>query len=104
MIRPTSGSKTHRSWRYTVIETGVWLWSDPHGQQFLRNGHGTVDVTPPTDRSPGGTGGCRRAPPTPSASTIADRRVLLLRGRMEASQALRTPMRRRLTELRRGRR
>ena len=39
--------KTHAGWRYTVVETGVWLWSDPHGQQFLRDGEGTLDVTPP---------------------------------------------------------
>ena len=39
--------KTHAGWRYTVVETGVWLWSDPHGQQFLRDTEGTLDVTPP---------------------------------------------------------
>ncbi|UUZ60544.1 hypothetical protein [Nocardioides sp. B-3] len=34
-----------------------WLWSDPHGQQFLRDHDGTTDVTP-TDRPPPGSG-CR---------------------------------------------
>jgi len=32
-------------WRYDTLEPGVWLWTDPHGQQFLRNEHGTTDVT-----------------------------------------------------------
>ena len=36
-------------WRYTVIEPGTYLWSDPHGQQFLRTADGTRDVT---DRRP----------------------------------------------------
>ncbi|MGI8524267.1 MAG: HNH endonuclease signature motif containing protein [Nocardioides sp.] len=39
--------KTHAGWRYTVIDSGVWLWSDPHGQQFLCDASGTRDVTPP---------------------------------------------------------
>lgn len=49
--------KTHAGWRYTPLETGTWLWSDPHGQQFLRDREGTTDVTP-TRPSPGS--GCRR--------------------------------------------
>jgi len=57
--------KTKAGWRYTTVETGVWLWSEPHGQQFLRDQHGTLDVTPP-DR-PVTTGqtwtGCRHGPP-----------------------------------------
>ena len=48
--------KTHAGWRYTPVETGTWLWADPHGQQFLRDRDGTLDVTP-TDQSPGS--GCR---------------------------------------------
>lgn len=47
--------KTHAGWRYTPLETGVWLWSDPHGQQFLRDRTGTLDVT-----SRPATTGCRR--------------------------------------------
>src|SRR5687768_11819896 len=39
--------KTHGGWRYTLVEPGVWLWSDPHGQQFVRDDTGTLDVTPP---------------------------------------------------------
>jgi hypothetical protein len=54
--------KTHAGWSYTVIETGVWLWSEPHGQQFLRDHHGTLDVTP-TPRDP--LNGCREGPAPP---------------------------------------
>jgi hypothetical protein len=39
--------KTHAGWRYTPIEPAVYLWSEPHGQQFLRDRHGTLDVTRP---------------------------------------------------------
>jgi hypothetical protein len=38
--------KTHAGWRYTVIEPGTYLWSEPHGQQFIRDRGGTRDVTP----------------------------------------------------------
>ncbi|WP_104105645.1 HNH endonuclease signature motif containing protein [Nocardioides sp. 616] len=38
--------KTHAGWRYTTLDTGTWLWSDPYGQQFLRDHAGTLDVTP----------------------------------------------------------
>jgi hypothetical protein len=38
--------KTHAGWRYTIIESGIYLWGDPHGQQFLRGPDGTRDVTP----------------------------------------------------------
>lgn len=48
--------KTHAGWRYTPVETGTWLWADPHGQQFLRDRDGTLDVTP-TRQSP--VTGCR---------------------------------------------
>ena len=56
--------KTHAGWRYTPLETGVWLWSDPHGQQFLRDHTGTTDVTGSPRERPM-AGGCRRshAPP-----------------------------------------
>lgn len=53
--------KTHAGWRYTVIETGVWLWSEPHGQQFLRDLQGTLDVTPPGRP----VSGCREGPAPP---------------------------------------
>jgi hypothetical protein len=38
--------KTSAGWRYRTIETGMWVWSDPHGQRFLRDDRGTTDVTP----------------------------------------------------------
>ncbi len=38
--------KTKAGWRYQSVETGVWLWSEPHGQRFLRDDRGTTDVTP----------------------------------------------------------
>lgn len=55
--------KTHVGWAYTTIEPGVWLWTDPHGQRFLRDTCGTRDVTPdgplPHPPSPGRGDGCR---------------------------------------------
>lgn len=38
--------KTHSAWRYTILEPGSYLWSSPHGYQFLRDHQGTLDVTP----------------------------------------------------------
>src|SRR6188508_927633 len=38
--------KTHHpGWGYTVLEPGTYLWSSPHGYQFLRDHRGTTDVT-----------------------------------------------------------
>ncbi|HEX5088674.1 MAG TPA: HNH endonuclease signature motif containing protein [Nocardioides sp.] len=37
--------KTLSGWRYTIIEPGIYLWCDPHGQRFLRTPDGTHDVT-----------------------------------------------------------
>jgi hypothetical protein len=37
--------KTHAGWHYTILEPGFYLWSDPHGQHFLRGPHGTHDLT-----------------------------------------------------------
>ena len=39
--------KTHAGWHYTRIEPGVHLWTEPHGQRFLRDHDGTTDLTPP---------------------------------------------------------
>ena len=45
--------KTHHSgWSYTVLEPGAYLWSSPHGYQFLRDHRGTTDVS--HDRPPDG--------------------------------------------------
>ncbi len=54
--------KTHAGWRYTTLEVGTYLWSDPHGQQFLRDLSGTRDVTPP-DRPVDRGSGCHEGPP-----------------------------------------
>jgi len=37
--------KTHSPWGYTVFEPGTYLWTSPHGHQFLRDHTGTVDVS-----------------------------------------------------------
>jgi hypothetical protein len=37
--------KTHGGWTYTVLEPGSYLWSSPHGYQFLRDHTGTLDVS-----------------------------------------------------------
>jgi hypothetical protein len=37
--------KTHATWRYTMLEPGSYLWTSPHGYQFLRDSHGTLDVS-----------------------------------------------------------
>ncbi len=48
--------KTHSTWTYTVLEPGTFLWSSPHGYQFLRDHQGTLDVTaerpPPRSTDP----------------------------------------------------
>jgi hypothetical protein len=38
--------KTHTAWTYAVLERGSYLWTSPHGLQFLRDREGTRDVTP----------------------------------------------------------
>ncbi len=42
--------KTHSPWSYTVLEPGSYLWSSPHGYQYLRDDRGTTDVS--RDRPP----------------------------------------------------
>ena len=37
--------KTHGGWSYTILEPGSYLWSSPHGYQYLRDHEGTLDVT-----------------------------------------------------------
>ena len=43
--------KTHSAWTYTMLEPGSFLWSSPHGYQFLRDHHGTLDVSRDPPRS-----------------------------------------------------
>jgi hypothetical protein len=47
--------KTHGSWTYTTLEPGTYLWTSPHGYQYLRDHTGTLDVSPDGQRR-------RRAP------------------------------------------
>ena len=42
--------KTHTTWIYVVLEPGTFLWTSPHGYQFLRDHTGTLDVS--EDRRP----------------------------------------------------
>jgi len=37
--------KTHAAWSYTPLEPGSYLWTSPHGLAFVRDHHGTRDVT-----------------------------------------------------------
>jgi len=43
-------AKTHGRWSYTALERGSYVWTSPHGYQFLRDQHGTLDVS--RDRHP----------------------------------------------------
>ena len=45
--------KTHSAWTYTTLEPGSFLWTSPHGYQFLRDEQGTLDVS--RDRPTRGT-------------------------------------------------
>ncbi len=54
--------RTHAGWRHTRLDETTFLWSDPHGQQFLVDTTGTRDVTPP-DRPLHRGSGCSRAGP-----------------------------------------
>ncbi|GAB3655271.1 hypothetical protein GCM10027596_08070 [Nocardioides korecus] len=46
--------KTHALWTYTTVSPGAYLWSSPHGYQFLRDPGGTRDVTTDRPRVPPG--------------------------------------------------
>jgi hypothetical protein len=37
--------KTHGAWTYTPLEPGTFLWTSPHGYQYLRDHTGTLDVS-----------------------------------------------------------
>jgi hypothetical protein len=62
LCRPHHRLKTHGHagtlWTYTMLEPGTYLWASPHGLTFLRDHHGTRDVTRddwphPPSRPPG---------------------------------------------------
>ncbi|QZY30111.1 HNH endonuclease signature motif containing protein [Nocardioides coralli] len=61
--------KTHRGYRYTLIEPGTWLWRTPHGLQLLRDRHGSHDVTP--DQPPAGRPGASCLVASPGRPTAA---------------------------------
>jgi len=42
--------KTHSPWSYLVLDPGSYLWTTPHGYQFLRDDTGTLDVSPDRPR------------------------------------------------------
>jgi hypothetical protein len=44
--------KTHSTWGYMMLEAGSYLWTSPHGYQFLRDHHGTLDVSRDTRPPP----------------------------------------------------
>jgi hypothetical protein len=44
--------KTHSPWTYTVLGPGTYLWTSPHGYQFLRGPTGTHDVSHDRPRQP----------------------------------------------------
>jgi hypothetical protein len=44
--------KTHAPWTYLVVDPGTYLWTSPHGYQFLRDHTGTVDVSRDRPRLP----------------------------------------------------
>ena len=43
-------AKTHGRWTYTALDRGTHVWTSPHGYQYLRDQHGTLDVS--RDRHP----------------------------------------------------
>jgi hypothetical protein len=51
-------AKTHAGWTYTPLDQGTFVWSSPHGYQYLRDHEGTLDVS--TDR--------RSRPPRPAGT------------------------------------
>jgi hypothetical protein len=37
--------KTHGGWRYHVLDPGSYIWTSPHGYQYLRDHTGSLDVS-----------------------------------------------------------
>ncbi|CUR55202.1 putative HNH endonuclease [metagenome] len=57
--------KTKTGWRYRRIESGVFLWTSPHGYQFLRDHAGTHDTSTRTSQSRGQSQISGPEPPVP---------------------------------------
>ena len=53
-------AKTHGGWTYTALERGTYVWTSPHGYQYLRDHHGTLDVS--RDRHPHPPDPCTQPP------------------------------------------
>ncbi|HEV7875875.1 MAG TPA: HNH endonuclease signature motif containing protein, partial [Nocardioides sp.] len=45
LCRKHHRAKTHGGWSYTPLDRGSYVWTSPHGYQFLRDQHGTLDVS-----------------------------------------------------------
>jgi len=43
--------KTHSPWSYLVLDPGRYVWTTPHGYQFLRDHTGTHDISPDRPRN-----------------------------------------------------
>jgi hypothetical protein len=55
MCRRHHRLKTHAPWSYVALDPGRYLWTSPHGYQFLRDHRGTTDIScdrPRQARSP----------------------------------------------------
>ena len=53
--------KTHGGWSYTLLHPGTYLWRSPYGYLYLRDHHGTIDLT--REQRPPPDNGCRHADP-----------------------------------------
>ena len=51
-VPATPPDQDPRHWTYTTIEPGTYLWTSQHGYQYLRDPHGTQDVTRDRHRPP----------------------------------------------------
>lgn len=45
-------AKTFSAWRYLVVEPGSYLWTSPHGRQWLVDHRGTRALDPPEPVDP----------------------------------------------------
>lgn len=45
--------KTHGSWTYKRVGPDSYIWTSPHGYQYLRDGYGTEDLTEAPVEPPG---------------------------------------------------
>ncbi len=51
-VAGTIGSRPTARWTYRSIEPGAYLWTSRHGYQYVRDTHGTHDVSSDRPRSP----------------------------------------------------